>query len=359
MNLTKAQQAALDYIAEYARLRALSAKETIDHILKMSNISTKQYHRSLRSIENSSRIAVHFHPDRMVKDGKSVIESLLQSGKYQNQFESGISNGSVSAFLGGQRDKWEREVFGGAYHSSGMNPEERPNYGALHLMPHPDGPAPRFGSCYFLLRPEVSKRSTFTYYDSHTNPLEKGTISEFSDIFAAMLEEAFTRNFALGEHNLTIKGLLAHLSHLNNPLNALSSRSNAGNLDHYVEAQIHGDIMLHADIDYLVADPCFQQTSFGELFEQLCAKYHIYLKWHHGFRLKPELVPPDFRGPSMPSLAKRVAKQNFLDVSQIGEAARSLQSYPEAWSDRGTYPEVLQEFKLLWHVLVKFGKARG
>ncbi|NMM52744.1 DUF3626 domain-containing protein [Paenibacillus aquistagni] len=28
---------------------------------------------------------------------------------------------------------------------------DRPNYGALDLKLHLDGPAPRFGSCYFLL----------------------------------------------------------------------------------------------------------------------------------------------------------------------------------------------------------------
>lgn len=41
-------------------------------------------------------------------------------------------------------------------------------------MLHPDGPAPRFGSCYFLLSPKVSSRSTYTYLDSHQDPKEKG-----------------------------------------------------------------------------------------------------------------------------------------------------------------------------------------
>jgi hypothetical protein len=34
-------------------------------------------------------------------------------------------------------------------------------------MHYPDGPAPRFGSCFFLLRPNVAKRSTFTFGGSH------------------------------------------------------------------------------------------------------------------------------------------------------------------------------------------------
>ena len=66
-------------------------------------------------------------------------------------------------------------------------------------MLHPDGPAPRFGSCYFLLYPEVSRRSTFTYLDSHQNPTEKGTYEAFEMILAALLKEAYVREFAVGE----------------------------------------------------------------------------------------------------------------------------------------------------------------
>lgn len=33
-----------------------------------------------------------------------------------------------------------------------------------------------------------------------------------------------------------------------------------------------------------------------------------------------------------------------------------LKRDPVAWSNRGAYVEVLQELKLLWNVLVKYGK---
>ena len=81
----------------------------------------------------------------------------------------------------------------------GVTNDQRPKYGALNLMLHPEGPAPRFGSCYFLLSPKVSSRSTYTYLDSHQDPKEKGTYEEFDMILAALLEETFVRDFAIGE----------------------------------------------------------------------------------------------------------------------------------------------------------------
>ncbi|ETT29381.1 hypothetical protein C161_30151 [Paenibacillus sp. FSL R5-192] len=58
----------------------------------------------------------------------------------------------------------------------------------------------------------------------------------------------------------------------------------------------------------------------------------------------------------MPSLAKRIAKSDLIDADIIGSAAMDLKRNPSHWSDRGTYTEVLQELKLLWHVLVRYGK---
>lgn len=58
----------------------------------------------------------------------------------------------------------------------------------------------------------------------------------------------------------------------------------------------------------------------------------------------------------MPSLAARIAHHGYIDASMIGSAAKHLRQDPAAWRDRGTHAEVLQELKLLWHVLVRYGK---
>lgn len=64
----------------------------------------------------------------------------------------------------------------------------------------------------------------------------------------------------------------------------------------------------------------------------------------------------DFRCPSMPSLAKRITQNHYIDANKIGSAVMELTRNPSSWRDRGTYQDVLQELKLLWHVLVRYGK---
>ncbi|MGE8207629.1 DUF3626 domain-containing protein [Heyndrickxia sp. NPDC080065] len=357
MKLSKSQLLALKHITNHARDNKNEARVTINHILKMSNISSQTFEKAVENLKNHTMIGLHFHPDRPDLSMKTVADALLEQGIYKSQFETRLSNGSVSAYPGGERDLWEKEMFGGAYQIEGASTDLRPKYGALNLMLHSDGPAPRFGSCYFLLSPEVSKRSTYTYLDSHQNPKEKGTFEEFDLILSALLEETFTRDFAIGENNLTPVRLINHLLfNLQKGLENPAEREPNRNLNHYIEAQIHGDISLKEDVEVLVADPSFKGTTVGKTLENMCLKYSIDLYWHKGFQLMVEEVPADFRGPTMPLLAKRIAKNNYIDASIIGAAVMDLKQNPKSWLDRGSIEEVLQELKLLWHVLVRYGR---
>ncbi|PFG05140.1 DUF3626 domain-containing protein [Bacillus sp. es.034] len=354
MELTSSQRQAIDYFTAYAKKYKRDAEATIHHVLNMSNISVEMLDQAVHHIKTHAQIGLHFHPDRPTSTMKTVAQSIHENGEYKSQFETFISNGKVSPHSGGDRDRWEESMFGGAYQSDGTLMSERPKYGALNLMLHPDGPSPRFGSCYFLLSPNVSSRSTYTYLDSHQNPLEKGTYQAFDMIMAALLEEIFLRDFALGEKDLTptkfIHHVLNHLEH--GRVGHVANR----NLNHYIESQIHGPISLKEDVEVLVADPSFKDTIVGETLEEMCSTYAIDLQWHMGFILHVDDIPADFRGPSMPSLAKRIAYKDRIDAHTIGSAVMNLKRDPDSWSDRGTYEDVLQELKLLWHVLVKYGR---
>ncbi|WP_449538365.1 DUF3626 domain-containing protein [Ferdinandcohnia sp. Marseille-Q9671] len=355
MELSNSQQMAIEYMTNYARKHKTNANATIRHILHMSNISTHTFEKAVRTLKDKARIGIHFHPDRPLSTMKSVAESLLEHGKYKSQFETRISNASLSAHPGGERDLWENDMFGGAYQMDGTATSERPKYGALHVMLHPDGPAPRFGSCYFLLKPKVSTRSTFTYLDSHLTPMEKGTYEEFDMILAALLEESFQREYAIGEPNVNPTRLINHLlNNLEKPASDLVTNEPSRNLNHYIEAQIHGEISLQEDVEILVADPSFKGTKIGETLEEICRTYSIELFWHRGFVLKVDEVPSNFRGPSMPTLAKRISA-NKIDANMIGSAVMDVYVNPQNWVERGTVKEVLQELKLLWHVLVRYG----
>ncbi|MBA9085558.1 hypothetical protein FHR92_002025 [Fontibacillus solani] len=179
-------------------------------------------------------------------------------------------------------------------------------------------------------------------------------------IIAALLDDAFTNNDALGQRDVTPRIIIDHIlvnvdKELNNPANIEPMR----NLNHYIEAQIYGDISLKEDAEILVADPSFKGTEVGEFLEKISQQYSIELYWHMGYELSVKDVPSDFRGPSMPSLARRIAPGDIINASIIGQAAKDLSIDPISWSDRGTYKEVVQELKLLWHVLVKYGKPNS
>lgn len=354
-NLTASQLAALQCFRVYAQNRKSAALATIQQILKMSDISEARFSEALKIIRNHARVVLHFHPDRLGLNLKTVAELLLEDGVYRNQFETLISNGSVSAHPGGDRDKWEQNLFGGAYSFDSCSSFERPKYGALDVLRHSDGPAPRFGSCYFVLRPEVTSRCTFTWLDSHENPPERGTLDEFEDIISALLKETFQRDYALGEFPITVSGLIARIEQLIEPLADPKLGLVRRALNHYIEAQVHGDVLMSRDIECLVADPSFENHEIGSYLRELSKKYQFDLKWHLGFKLPLERIPPDFRGPTMPSLARRITSNGVLLPCDIGTAAASVRRNPLLWSDRGTEKELLQELKLLWHLLSKFG----
>lgn len=49
----------------------------------------------------------------------------------------------------------------------------------------------------------------------------------------------------------------------------------------------------------------------------------------------------------MPSLAKRIAQNNYINAIVIGDAVMELHCNPENWRVRGSFSEVLQELKQL------------
>lgn len=105
----------------------------------------------LEALVAHTRVTLNFHPDRIRRDGRSAAEGLLRDGAYRSQFDAGVTSGSAAAFPGGERDRWEKQLFGGAYHEAGGEVVERSKYGAFNVMSHADGGSPRFGSCYFEL----------------------------------------------------------------------------------------------------------------------------------------------------------------------------------------------------------------
>jgi hypothetical protein len=367
--LSTAQRAALRTVEETASSLEANAYGQLTKDLQSCGCTVELFEEAMRGIHAHARVAVHCHPDRFGLKPITVAESLLKEGLYQNQFETGLSSGGRSAFPGGDRDQWEKNLFGGAYHGPGVVASDRPKYGALTLVRHPDGPTPRFGSCYFVLRRAVLRRCTFTFSGSEQAlAIERlGTIDRMISVMAALLREVASGEGArvpwppfvaptLGVENLTIPRLLDILCRELLLLPAGPSTGTPGRvLDSCVEAQVHGPINLRHDIERLVIDPAFDGTPTGEILSEISRRYEIPIQRHCGFQLPVRAVPDDFRGPAMPKLARRIARNGLVNAAVIGAAEATLYSRPELWQDWGSHEETLQHLKQLWHVVVHYG----
>ena len=163
-------------------------------------------------------ITLHFHPDWPHGDGW-VIESMAADGVYRNQFVTGVSNGLLAPHPDSPRRRWEDRLFGDRYVAA--SPSERPVYGSWSRAADPYGGSPRFGSAHFRLRPSVTARATYCFPDSTFEPDAFGGPDRLEDLCRR------ADGAGLGEP-----------------------------LDDYVEAQVHGGVVLDRDVEALVLDPC-------------------------------------------------------------------------------------------------------
>ncbi len=71
--------------------------------------------------------------------------------------------------------------------------------------------------------------------------------------------------------------------------------------------------------------------------------------------------------PQATAIIHHVRKMTNIPLEQFDQAISNLKNHaqlclhfhPEQWKDRGTIDEVLQQIKLLWRVLVRFGKGQS
>ncbi|MEU7607801.1 DUF3626 domain-containing protein [Micromonospora sp. NPDC049204] len=355
--LTPAQAAAVAYVRSVAVVERPAALATIVRHLAAADVDRRPEH--LLAAIRSGQLTVNFHPDRLCADGRTVADALAEDGAYRSQFVTGISNGGLTAYPGGDRDRWERRMFDGAYQRPGVTPAQRPTYGGLNLLDHADGACPRFGSCHLRLRPAVLARATFCLGDSHLDPGVVGTADAFEAVLAGLLAGVASTGECLGRAGTDIATLARTL------LDPPSAQGTVGRaLDDYVEAQIHGPLDLAHDVEALVVDPSFAGTPTGATLESIAQRYGFPLRWHPGFALDVDRVDAEFRGPAIPVLAARLHREFArpgapVDAALIGRAAASVIAEPHRWADRGPIADTLQHLKQLWHVLVRYGTPYG
>lgn len=251
-------------------------------------------------VDPALRVTLNFHPDRTMR-GRPILLALAEDGVYHSQFVTGTSNGGLTAHPGGDRWRWESRIFGGAYDRAPAH--ERPVYGALDFRRRPLGGAPRFGSAHFRLTAEVLPRATFCYPDSVFEPSAFGVAAGMSLI-------------------------------------ELAEADDQDALDDYIEAQVHGPLVLDRDVEALVLDPSFRGTAV----EAAARRLPCPLEWHPGLRLSVEELGrhPDYRGQEYVDLGAEIAVDGYLDPRIVGDAART-----------GLHDQ--QALKKVWHCLARFG----
>ncbi|MER5940500.1 DUF3626 domain-containing protein [Streptomyces sp. NPDC001928] len=281
--------------------------------MNFSDLGSPRSRAALRHVADSStgpaldpdvRVTLNFHPDRLVRT-VPILRALAEDGTYHSQFVTGTSNGGLTAHPGGDRWRWESRIFGGVYDDASA--PERPVYGALNFRRQVVGAAPRFGSAHFRLTGSTLARATFCYPDSAAEPTDFGV--------------------AAGMH-----------------LVDLAETDDRDALDDYIEAQIHGAVVLARDVEALVLDACYRGTPVETAARLLPCP----VEWHPGYRLTvPELRRhADYRGQEYVDLGARIAADGRVDPRVIGDAART-----------GRYE--LQDLKKVWHTLARFGAPKG
>ncbi|MGY2127886.1 DUF3626 domain-containing protein [Blastococcus sp. SYSU DS0617] len=281
----------------------LSARLAVAHVARSA---------SGEPLDRSLRVTLNFHPDRLV-DGATVLDRLARDGRYRSQFETGTSNGGLTAHPGGARWGWEQRMFGHAYDDAPA--AERPKYGGLNHRRRRIGAAPRFGSAHLRLTGAVLDRTTFCFPDSVFEPTTMATADRFG-LFP--LVERFEARPLTDEIEATEGGLL----------------------DDYVEAHVHGPVHLAADVEAVVLDPCFR----GSPTESRARALGVPVEWHEGRRLTVESLAthPLFRGPRTVDVGRRIAEAGLLDAAIIGRAAQAAVEDP-------------QDLKRVWHCVARFG----
>lgn len=124
-------------------------------------------------------IVLHFHPGWAHGDC-TVLDAMVAAGSYRSQWLTGTSNGGLTAHPGGERWRWESRLFDGRYDDG--DPVARPVYGAWNCRDDHYGAAPRFGSAYLWLRPEMVERATFCWPDSVYDPQAVGGADRLAEL---------------------------------------------------------------------------------------------------------------------------------------------------------------------------------
>lgn len=105
-------------------------------------------------------------------------------------------------------------------------------------------------------------------------------------------------------------------------------------LNDYVEAQVHGGLVIARDVEALVLDPTDRDAHAGVLAQLDCP-----VEEHPGYRVTAQGIDPSYRGPVPVELAQALGGE----ITPARLIAASSTTDPQA-------------VKWLWHCMARFGR---
>lgn len=270
------QRAVIKQMREEAAARSAAARETLLTRLVGLGYTEADLEAAIEYLRERVLVQIQFNPDKSLTPrswgapttGPTMIDGLLESMVYKNQFDTKISSGSLGPTQGSSRDGWEKTIFMGGYHDG--IPEllgpQRPKYGTFNAKHVWDGGAGSYGKCSFVLKPSVKARTTVTPGDSSGARAEQvGTADAFLHVLAASSDNRIRSimNAALNRHSAAA---------------GYGASSDYG----YTEAQYHGPIDLATDVEYIVAHPSYRGTPYEAKLRQLAKQAGVPLRWRVG-----------------------------------------------------------------------------
>lgn len=284
--LNDTQRAVLADVRAKAKERSKAAHGPLLEMAKGLGYSEADVVKALKYIKDKAPVTINFHPDKALRlsthrysygttttdtplpdysvavdrDTAKLVDAFMVDGHYKNQFETGVTSGSSTAYPGGSRDKWEKTIFEDGYHGHDLIPAERPKYGGMNAARYPGGPAKSYGSCFFVLKPGARERATFTAGNSSGRRAEHvGTVESFKHVLkdASMFKDIM--EVALGKREHTTGGGWG-----------------------YIEAQVHGPVSFDKDVAAVVIDKKFAGTEYEKKLRDFATQNGIAVQWNDG-----------------------------------------------------------------------------
>lgn len=349
MDIEKLSERELDvikYVDDYANQFSKGAYLSIQMLLKKNSISGMDP-KDINKKILSKKLTINYHPDLINNNKDTVVKSILDSGRYYNQYITNLSNGHLSVKNDKQREIWEKKIFGPGL---SMKTSERPKYGALNIFNYIDGASPKYGSCYFELNSLILERCTFLIADSNNEMKIKGTKNNFDLLLLTMMIEIIKTGKLFGKE---FKSLNAFLDFL---LYGTENKYEMGKniLDYGLEAQIFGVIDLSRDVEYVYIDESYRGTCLHYYFEKLSIKYNIGIRWIPERKLLLSELFLNYKNnqSQLIDVVKQIIFGEYINANMLGQIRSIVTMNFEVYCKYGSLAEWNHLFNYIWKCIV-------